>query len=425
MSEALTSKDGKQCYTAQHKDWLMCHDCGELQAMVSLTAEDELVCYNCGNVLVKGHGAWLDQAIALTITAAALFFIANVFDFLTLEIGSQSHTITIIDGFTALIERESWVLATLIITTIFIFPIFEIIAFLYILIPYKLNKPIKGQRTLLRWIIYARGWSMMEIFLLSMAIGSIKMADMAVLYLGPGAYALFALVAVLIYTYMHLDQKQLWNWINPNNYFSLDDKETVYDCRICQAMVGESIIDTDNECPRCHSEVHRRIPNSIQKTFALVIAATILYIPANILPIMTYDTMGEIETSTIIAGVIELIEAGLYGIAFIVFTASIFVPILKLVILCYLISAVHFGLVRGVKHRAFLYRLTEIIGRWSMVDVFVVTIFVAIVQFGWVYTVEPEGAIIAFGAVVVLTMIAAETFDPRLLWDASNEEKTK
>jgi paraquat-inducible protein A len=137
---------------------------------------------------------------------------------------------------------------------------------------------------------------------------------------------------------------------------------------------------------------------------------------------MTYSTLGEVETDTIFSGVVALIAAELYGIAAIVFIASIGVPILKLVILAYLIIAVHFRVKIGTKHRAFLYRLTEFIGRWSMVDVFVVTIFVAIVQFGFVYTVESEGAIIAFGAVVVLTMIAADSFDPRLLWDARNKK---
>ncbi len=137
---------------------------------------------------------------------------------------------------------------------------------------------------------------------------------------------------------------------------------------------------------------------------------------------MTYTSLGVTETDTIYSGVVELIGAGLYWIAVVVFVASIAVPVMKLVILSYLIWSVHARWTTGIKHRAFLYRLTEIVGRWSMVDVFVVTIFTAIVQFGFVYTVEPEAAIIAFGAVVVLTMIAAETFDPRMLWDALEEE---
>ena len=413
-----------QDYQSRYKDWLMCHECGEIQKVSAVTANYELCCFNCGHQLIEGHGAWLDRAIALTFTAAILFFITNVFPFLTLEIGAQSQTITVFDGFIALIQRENWLLAALIITTIFIFPIFEIVAFLYILIPYRIGKRFKGQHVLLRWLILARGWSMMEIFLLSMVIASMKMADLAVLHFEVGAWALFALVGVLLMTYISLDRKQLWSWINPNNYFSHDENELVYDCRVCQAMIGESLIEHGRSCPRCNSEVHKRIPHSLQKTTALIIAAAALYIPANILPIMTYDTLGTRSTSTIFSGVVELIVAGLYGIATLVFIASIFVPIIKLLALSYLVWSVKYAKNQSPRMRILMYRATEFIGRWSMIDVFVVTIFVTIVQFGWVYTVEPEGAIIAFGAVVILTMIAAETFDPRLIWDKRNGEKT-
>lgn len=407
---------------AEYKDWLLCHECGELQSIVAISPEHEMLCCVCGSHLHHGHGKWLQSASALALTAAVLFVICQVFPFLTLEIGSQSQTITILDGFLALLDRGNWILAGMVLTTIFIFPLFEVIAFLYLLIPYNFNLRLRGQKSMLRWLVQAQSWSMMEVFLLSVVVASVKMADMAVLRLELGAYALFLLVGVLILAYVKVDRRNLWSWMNPNNYFTTFNREYVYDCHICQAMVGGSIIDKHNECPRCFSGLHRRIPNSIQKTTALIVAAVILYIPANILPIMTYSTLGEVETDTIVSGVIALVGAGLYGIAAIVFIASVAVPIIKLVILTYLVWSVRMRVKVGIRHRAFLYRLTEIVGRWSMVDVFVVTIFVAVVQFGFIYTVEPEGAIIAFGAVVILTMIAAETFDPRLLWDALEEK---
>jgi len=222
---------------------------------------------------------------------------------------------------------------------------------------------------------------------------------------------------------MKLNRRRLWSWLNTNNYFAKDQNEIVYDCRICQAMVGESLVDERHACPRCNSAVYKRIPNSIQKTWALVIAAGLLYIPANILPIMTYSSLGDVDTDTIFSGVVELLAQGLWGIAGIIFVASILVPMAKLIILIYLLLSVQAGVKSGAKHRAFLLRLTELVGRWSMLDVYVVTILVALVQFGFVYTVEPEPAIIAFATVVVLTMIAAETFDPRLIWDAVNEKE--
>jgi len=402
---------------AEQKDWLMCHKCGELQSVVAISAEHEMRCCVCDNSLHSGHGPWLQLASALAVTSLLLFIISQTFPFLTLEIGSQSQTITILDGFWALFDRGNWVMAALVLTTIFLFPLFEIAAFLYLLIPYNFKVRMPGQSTVLRWLVQAQDWSMLEVFLLSVVVASVKMADMAVLKLELGAYALFLLVGVLILAYVKMDRRKLWSWINTNNYFTSFNREIVYDCRVCQAMVGASIVETRGQCPRCKMGIHKRIPNSLQKTTALILASIILYIPANVLPIMTYTSLGAVETDTILSGVIELVKAGLYWIAVVVFVASIAVPVIKLMILIYLVTSVYAGWTKGIKHRAFLYRITEIVGRWSMVDVFVVTLFTAIVQFGFVYTVEPEGAIIAFGAVVVLTMIAAETFDPRLLWD--------
>lgn len=410
---------------SQHKDWLVCNDCGQVQSVVAISPEHEMRCFNCDALLHEGHGVWIEVVMALAFAALFLFIISLFFPILTLEIGSQSQTVTIMDGFWALIQRNNFVLAALIITTLFLFPLFEIASLLYLIVPYYFNRRLPGQGTILRWFSQAQNWSMLEVFLLGLVVASIKMADLAILHLEVGSYALFVLVGILILANLRLDRLKFWTWINANNYFTGVVGERVLDCTACNAMVGKSIVEQNGHCPRCGSDVHERIPKSLQKTAAFTLAAVILYIPANVLPIMTYSTLGEVETDTIFSGVVELMAAGLYGIAFIVFTASVAVPILKLVVLTYLILAVYFKVRIGVKHRAFLFRLTEFIGRWSMVDVFVVTIFVAIVQFGFVYTVEAEGAIIAFGAVVVLTMIAAETFDPRLLWDARDRKHGK
>jgi len=420
-SESLTTgkdQDHEALVKAEHRDWLVCHDCGQVQSIVALSPEHELCCFNCGETLHAGHGRWLEISIALSVTALFLFLVSLFFPILTLEIGSQSQTITVLDGFWALMQRGNFVLAALIITTLFLIPLFEISAFLYLLIPYHYNRRLRGQAVILRWLNQAQSWSMLEVFLLSMVVASIKMADMAVLQYEIASYSLFLLVAMLILAHIKLNRMTFWAWINTNNYFTNVVGERVLDCTACDALVGMSIVEDDGHCPRCGSEVYERIPNSLQKSAAFTLAAAILYIPANVLPIMTYATLGVVETDTIFSGVVDLIAAGLWGVALIIFIASVAVPMLKLVILTYLIIAVALKVKIGVRHRAFLYRVTEVVGRWSMVDVFVVTIFVAIVQFGFVYTVESEGAIIAFGAVIVLTMIAAETFDPRLLWDA-------
>jgi paraquat-inducible protein A len=172
-------------------------------------------------------------------------------------------------------------------------------------------------------------------------------------------------------------------------------------------------------CPRCGAPVHARKPRSLERTWAFVIAAAVCYLPANALPIMKITSLGRAQADTILSGVVYLLTHGMWPLALVVFTASVFVPILKLVILVSLLVSVQRGSAWRPIERTRLYRLTEAIGRWSMVDIFVVTILVALVRLGNLATVEAELGAVFFGAVVVLTMLAAESFDPRLIWDRS------
>jgi paraquat-inducible protein A len=173
-------------------------------------------------------------------------------------------------------------------------------------------------------------------------------------------------------------------------------------------------------CPRCGGEVAQRHHNSIQYTWALVVAAAICYIPANVLPVLTTNALGSSESDTIIGGVLLLYNTGSWPLALIVLIASVMVPLGKLVALSYLLISVQRGSVKNNHDRTRLYRLVEFIGRWSMLDVFVDTFTVALIQLQPLMSVEPGPGVLFFAAVVVLTMIAAETFDPRLIWDTPN-----
>lgn len=172
-------------------------------------------------------------------------------------------------------------------------------------------------------------------------------------------------------------------------------------------------------CPRCGAALHQRKPHSIGRTWALILASYLLYLPANLLPIMDTTSLGYERSDTIISGVNYLIVSGMWPIALVVFFASILVPLLKLVVLTYLLISVQRRSSWRPKDRTRLYRVTEGIGRWSMVDIYVVTILVALVQLGAVAKVEAAPGALFFAAVVVLTMFAAMTFDPRLIWDRS------
>lgn len=193
-------------------------------------------------------------------------------------------------------------------------------------------------------------------------------------------------------------------------------------CHDCQLLVKPSPNDSHNVCPRCGAYLHLRKPNSLARTWALICAAIIFYIPANVLPITITSSLGTTQADTIISGVIYFAQSGSWEIALVIFVASVFVPFAKLSILISLLISVHFRSTWKPTDRTRLYRLTELVGRWSMVDIYVVTILVALVKLGAVATIEAGPAAVYFAAVVVITMFAAESFDPRLIWDAIEED---
>jgi paraquat-inducible protein A len=170
-------------------------------------------------------------------------------------------------------------------------------------------------------------------------------------------------------------------------------------------------------CRRCGSALHLRKPDSIARTWALLIAAYILYVPANVLPMMRTGSMFGAQSDTIMSGVVYLWHSGSWHIALVVFIASIVVPLAKMLSLTYLLISVQLGWTTRSLERTKLYRILEFVGPWSMLDVYVVLILVALVQLKSLASIQPGLAVAAFGAVVVLTMFAAMTFDPRLLWN--------
>ncbi|MEP6808946.1 MAG: paraquat-inducible protein A [Chthoniobacterales bacterium] len=168
-------------------------------------------------------------------------------------------------------------------------------------------------------------------------------------------------------------------------------------------------------CPRCRSALHLRLRNSLQRTWALTIAALLLYFPANLLPVLRMESFYGDQQNTIIGGVIQFWQEADYPVAIIIFVASVMIPVLKIIAIIALCLASRSG--RRPRGMTRLYRMTEFVGRWSMVDIFVVAILVAVVQLGSTISIHPGPGALSFAAVVILTMFAAISFDPRLIWD--------
>ena len=196
-------------------------------------------------------------------------------------------------------------------------------------------------------------------------------------------------------------------------------------CLTCGLLSRPADQASPGYCPRCGAGLVWRKRHSIQYTWALLVAAAICYIPANALPVLATTTLGETESDTIIGGVIFLYTSGSWPLALIVLVASVMIPLGKIAALGYLLITVQRGSVKNSHDRTRIYELVEFIGRWSMLDVFVDAFVVALVQLDPLMSVEPGPGVVFFMAVVVLTMLAAQTFDPRLIWDAASKAQVR
>lgn len=189
-------------------------------------------------------------------------------------------------------------------------------------------------------------------------------------------------------------------------------------CHVCHRVSPVA----EHQCPRCGTTLHLRKPSSIQRTIALMVAAIALYIPSHILPVLTTVELGEVTHNTIMGGMLSFWRSGAYPIAIVIFTASILIPLLKIVALSWLCAAATGKVRPSPEHLGRIYWFTELMGRWSMVDIFVVGILVSLVQLGNYMVITPQPGAIAFAGVVLLTMFSAMSFEPRLLWDRLDEE---
>jgi paraquat-inducible protein A len=404
---------------------IACHDCGLLHHLRALPEGGAAGCRRCGAVLYRHKTNSIDRALMLTLAALILFVVANSFPFLTFQLEGRATTSTLMTGVIQLYNDGMWPLALLVFGATILVPLAKLLATTYVLLPLRFGRRVWGLAPVFRAAEIMHPWAMMEVFLLGVIVAYVKLSDLAKLELGIALFAFIALILVMIAAEVALDPREVWDRVGrqaaarglrPSASGSLI---SCHACdQVCRLAHGEHA-----HCPRCGATLHRRKPHSLARTWALVIAACILYIPANLLPVMTVTSFGRGEPDTILSGVKVLIAAGMWPVALLVFFASITVPVLKIIALTFLLISVQRGSRWRPRDRTVLYRVVESVGRWSMVDIFMISILVALVNLGAIASIVPGSGAIAFASVVILTMIAAMTFDPRLIWDA--REKTR
>lgn len=362
----------------------------------------------------------IEHTLALVITALVLLIIANVYPILQIQVAGHELGTTLFACVNYLFTHEMLFLAGLVFLTTIGAPLIQLTGMLYVFLPLYFHRIPPYAPLVYRLVRTVRAWSMLEVLLLGILVSVVKLSALATVIPGIalGAFALLILFIAEILS--SLNTEMVWEQIAPDTQARETQQYKIntqlVNCHNCHLLCTLSP-HSENLCSRCKTSQHLRKPNSLNRCTALVIAATVLYIPANLLPVMVVSGMGESEGDTIISGVIYLATSGDMPLAIIVFIASICVPTIKLLILTLLLVTVHFKSQWRAKDRTRLYRLTELIGRWSMVDIFVDTLMAALIQIEGLMVIEAGVGAVAFGAVVVLTILAAMAFDPRLIWD--------
>ena len=256
-------------------------------------------------------------------------------------------------------------------------------------------------------------WVMLDIYLVGIGVASIKVQDYAFLQPGVGLYAFIALVILSILTLSHLNIEQLWERFYPQRPAKRPDEQL----RICLGCHFTGYPDPRGRCPRCHIPLRVRRNQSIQKCWAALLASIVLLLPANLMPISVIYVNGGRQEDTIMSGILSLANSNV-AVAAVVFIASILVPFTKVIVMFTLLLSIQFKCEQGLRTRMQLLRLVTWIGRWSMLDLFVIALTMSLINRDQILAFTMGPAAFYFGSAVILTILAVEWLDSRLLWDA-------
>jgi paraquat-inducible protein A len=365
---------------------LSCHHCGAAYQRPVLEAGQWAQCERCDHVL-ETYSVFTPRAWLAVIVATLLCFaLANVYPIATLLISGQSQAASFFDAIVITWQAGYPEVAVVTFAAGFLLPFVQLLLLLWVFSALSLGRLPVFFDELITLIDVLKPWCMVPVFLMGVLVSVVKLVGLASLVPGVGLFAT-AISALFVTALTRLSAQKI---------------------RCLAHDIG--LPAPFEPLPKAPS------PTSFQRTWALLLAAVLLYIPANLLPIMQINSIAGNSAHTILGGVLELVSMGSYSIAAVVFIASVVVPLFKLVCLAVLVYLAQLRATGALRTRTHLYEMVEFIGQWSMLDVFVVILLSALGRFGNLLTIEPGGGAVAFAGVVIVTMLAALGFDPRLAW---------
>ena len=421
-----------------------CHCCGLFQAIPKVPPGFVAYCQRCDAQLARRRRTSpVATPAAFFLTSAALYLALLITQLLTINVRGRVNTVSLMTGPLELAREGFGEVGYLVGLTTLVMP--GIVIALMGAILYAISRPQMPEWTprLMTWYQRLREWSMVEVYILGVFVAYTKLIDLALVDLQAGVFLIAALMLSMAATDSALDVEKVWHNRDISDsvedhrgyrlkveHVSVDEEgmpstSHLLSCHACGLVMAfdEKIpIEEDmGDCPRCQQIIHKRKSRSLGNALALLVCGLICYIPANLFPIMTFTKLGKDNTATIVRGAIELWQADLIPLALLVLFASVFVPVLKILSLFAMIYTTWRRKNRGLRRLTKLYRLIDIIGRWSMIDVFMISILVAVVHFNFVANVRADPGIVFFTIVVVVTIFAVHCFDPRIMWDAAGE----
>jgi paraquat-inducible protein A len=400
---------------------IACPECGLLQVEQPCWGCASVHCARCGKALEHVVPSGRDRVLAYALAAAVAFVMANAFPIMSLEVQGERTTTTLLGAARTLQHQHMYLLATLVVATTVVAPALEIAVSVYLGLALRSGRRLPGVGGAFRVWRSARPWAMIEVLVVASLVAIVRLAGVVRVEVGLAVGSFGALMVLMAIGAVAFNPHAFWATVDPPAFPGGAPErrglEGLVPCEACGLL--QRLVPTRQpcHCARCGHHVYARKPHSISRTLALLITAYVLYLPANLLPIIETGSLFGAQRDTILSGVVYLWVTGSWALAALVFLASIVVPLAKLLTLTFLAISVLGGARWDPLHRTRLYRAVEGIGRWSMLDIFVTTLLVALVQFRSLAAIRPGPGALAFGGVVVLTIAAARTFDPRLLWD--------
>jgi paraquat-inducible protein A len=405
-----------------------------MQRLPRTAAPGVVECARCKRVLSGRAAGRVDLPLALAACALLLLFPALLAPLMSVSTLGALREGWMYSGVRVFTQQGYWELAGLVLVCAVALPFIYMGALIWVLGHLHFRRERARESALLgwlyRWVIHLRPWMMIEVFLIGGFVAYTRIDAVASVELDIGGWCLLASTFALLLALTQVDDRTVWAALGPHEDKAFASNESEdhartsilvrggpLACTTCDLIMAASAEGT--KCPRCSAPLYRRKPDAFRRTLALLLAGYLLYIPANLLPVLTLTQVGSIEHNTIMSGVFELIHNDLWPLAIIVFVASIVLPLTKLLGLTWMLLAIQLRSGFLLHTRTRLFRTIDLIGRWSNIDVFMGSVLVAVLQFGALTSVRAGPGLVAFAAVVIITMFATLTFDARLMWDAA------